>query len=57
MTPNILQRVRLTPAERLAQPEIGETVGVVHEVGEASARVSWPDETAWVRNDYLEAAP
>lgn len=49
-----LARVRLTPEQRAAQPEIGDAIGVVHGDQHGIVEVAWPRFRAWHKASDLE---
>lgn len=48
------QAVRLVEAERVAQRELGDAIGTVIAIGDASIEVEWPRWRSWVRVEHLE---
>lgn len=50
------QAVRLVEAERVNQPELGDAIGWVVAIGDASIEVEWPRWRSWVRVEHLEPA-
>jgi hypothetical protein len=46
--------VRLTPAERALQPEIGDVIGILHGTENGVAEVEWPGRRSWHREGDLE---
>lgn len=53
---HVTQPVRLTETERVAQPELGDAIGRVIAIGDASIEVEWPRWRSWVRVEHLEPA-
>jgi hypothetical protein len=53
----ITARVRLTPNARVSQPEIGDTIGVVHGLGPGWVEVAWPGFRSWCKAGDLEIDP
>ena len=53
----ITTRVRLTPEQRAAQPEIGDAIGVVHGEQGGVVEVEWPRFRSWHKATDLEAVP
>jgi hypothetical protein len=50
------QLVRLVETERVNQPELGDAIGRVIAIGDASIEVEWPRWRSWVRVEHLEPA-
>jgi hypothetical protein len=53
---HVTQPVRLVETERVAQPELGDAIGTVIAIGDASIEVEWPRWRSWVRVEHLEPA-
>lgn len=53
-----LTRVRLTPEQRAAQPEIGDAIGSVRgDQGGGVVEVEWPRFRSWHKASDLEPVP
>lgn len=54
-----MTRVRLKPEQRAAQPEIGDTIGVVFGTEGETVEVEWPSARlqAWHKAADLEPVP
>jgi hypothetical protein len=50
-----LARVRLTPEQRAAQPEIGDAIGSVRGDQGGVVEVEWPRFRSWHKSTDLEA--
>jgi hypothetical protein len=49
-------RVRLTPEQRAAQPDLADAIGWVRGDDRGVVEVVWPCHRSWHRADHLELA-
>jgi hypothetical protein len=47
-------RVRLTPEQRAAQPDLADAIGWVRETHQDAVAVVWPRLRSWHKADHLE---